>query len=107
MTDTPDSPPRFVSERRRPCKRGEYIVVSLTGPGAIMNTMIIGNAADADEAMAFRSSQCAPENREGAYLVTNGRASAFYSVECGGDKIERVHDSWWGCGLERWSHPYD
>lgn len=87
---------RFASETRRPCRRGEYIVIALTPPGGLMNTMIVVGAANADNAMAYRASRCRDDTREGRYLVTNGKASAVYEVSCGGAKIDRVLDNFLG-----------
>lgn len=81
---------RWASERRKPCRRGEYIVITLDS----LNTLIVVNAANADNAVLWRAMQIPPERRDGSYIVTNGKVTATYEVQ--GGKVKRVRAAWLG-----------
>lgn len=82
---------RWVSDQRKPCRRGEYIVIHLGS----LNTLMVCNAANADNALLWRIRQITePANRSGRWLVTNGKVAAIYGVQRG--QIERLQATWLG-----------
>lgn len=83
---------RWASEQRRPCRSGEYIVIGL---GLSLNTLIVVNAANADNALLWRVRHITDlGRRSGRWLVTNGKVTAIYDVQ--GDQIERANATWYG-----------
>lgn len=83
---------RWASEQRKPCRKGEYIVIPITGG---LTTLIVCNVVNADNALYWRIQHITdPKNRDGTWLVTNGRVTGLYEHKNG--RIERVKATWLG-----------
>lgn len=79
---------RLANTRRRPCRRGEYIVIAPEG-----NTVVVQEARSASDALEYRLTRLQVDPR-GDWLVSTGKATHTFRVNAD-LSIRRLTPDWW------------